>query len=97
MRKTFSVLAQVFVFLTPCSVQAKLIHRGLPYQESRRDSLRMKSVEDRCRLLLGGRNRGGADLHLFVDGPDNGGPSSTHFVVETRLQRLTEGPNQRRT
>jgi hypothetical protein len=27
----------------------------------------------------------------------NGGPGSTHFVVEARLQRLTEGPIQRRT
>src|SRR5208283_343657 len=50
-----------------------------------------------CRLLLGGRYRGGADLHLFVDGLDNGGPSSAHFFVEARLQRLTDGPNQCRT
>src|SRR5271170_3596027 len=52
---------------------------------------------DRCWLSLAGGYRGGADLHLFVDGPDYGGPGSTHFVVEARLQRLTEGPNECRT
>src|ERR1700747_348046 len=57
----------------------------------------MKFVEGHGWLLLGGRYRGGADLHLFVDGPDDGGPSSTHFVVEARLQGLTESPNQCRT
>ena len=50
-----------------------------------------------CWLLLAGRYRSGPDLHLLVDGPDNGGPGSTHFDVEARLQRLTEGPNQCRT
>ena len=55
------------------------------------------SVCRRCWLLLAGRYRSGADLHLLVDGPDNGRPGSTYFVVEARLQRLTEGPNQRRT
>src|SRR5215469_17310105 len=55
------------------------------------------SVRRRCGLLLAGRYRGGTDLHLLVDVPDNGGPGSTYFVVEARLQRLTEGPNQRRT
>ena len=55
------------------------------------------SVCRRCSLLLAGSYRSGTDLHLLVDVPDNGGPGSTHFVVEARLQRLTEGPNQCRT
>ena len=42
----------------------------------------MNAVENR---ILAGRHRGGADLHLFVDGPDKGGPGSTHLVVEARL------------
>jgi hypothetical protein len=52
---------------------------------------------DKCWHLLAGRHRGGADLHLFVDGPDNGGPGSTHFVVEARLQRLRHAEADVRT